>query len=205
MTIVAALSAAAQNSSSSGTPAESKPGQSSVSTYARDKIETVNLSNGNFSLAIPLATIGGRGSAAFTITLAYNSKVWSSQLDREGVVTENGAWGTPVNHYSAMYEKPPEFDEPGLARLGGGWTIRVAPGITARTIGVDHMSTSTCNNRTDGIADCGFRYALTKMWVSLPDGSQVELRDSATEGAPAVTTHVVNGYHYLEDREIQTT
>jgi hypothetical protein len=50
----AAPYASAQSSNAKGTPAESKPGQSTVSTYARDKIETVNLANGNFSLSIPL-------------------------------------------------------------------------------------------------------------------------------------------------------
>ncbi len=80
-----ATSAIAQNSNAMGTPAESKPGQSTASTYARDKIETVNLANGNFSLSIPLATVGGRGSASYTIALSYNSKVWSTQLDREMV------------------------------------------------------------------------------------------------------------------------
>lgn len=60
-------SARAQNSNDRGTPADSKKGQSTQSTYARDKIETVNLANGNFSFSIPLATVGGRGSASFTL------------------------------------------------------------------------------------------------------------------------------------------
>jgi hypothetical protein len=79
----------AQNSNDKGTPAESKPGQSTVSTYARDKVETVNLANGNFSLSIPLAMVGGRGSVAYTIALSYNSKVWSAQLDTQAVATSN--------------------------------------------------------------------------------------------------------------------
>src|ERR1043166_4825081 len=76
--------AKAQNSSDRGTPVDSRKGQSTQSTYARDKIETVNLANGNFSLSIPLATIGGRGSASFTLALSYNSKVWTIQSDRNG-------------------------------------------------------------------------------------------------------------------------
>jgi hypothetical protein len=67
-----------------------------------DKIENVNLANGNFSLAIPLTTIGGRGTASFNVTLAYNSKVWTSQADREPIYTGNGALGTPLTHYSAI-------------------------------------------------------------------------------------------------------
>jgi hypothetical protein len=57
-----------------------------------DKIENVNLANGNFSLAIPLTTIGGRGTASFNVTLAYNRKVWSSQADREPIYTVMEHW-----------------------------------------------------------------------------------------------------------------
>lgn len=204
--MIAALSVAAQSSSSMGTPAESKPGQSTASTYARDKIETVNLANGNFSLSIPLATIGGRGSAAYTVALSYNSKVWSTQLDQEMVATEGPPeyppFGRPISHYSAMYDEiKPEDLEPGVAYLGGGWTIRVTPGIKAKTIGIDSVPTDQCHATTDGIPDCGFVYALTKMWLTLPDGSQVELRDSLTEGAPTPTTVITDGYRQLTDRD----
>src|ERR1043165_9697283 len=79
--VLAPSTASAQSSTSNsgGRPAESKTGTAGVSTYARDKIESVNLVNGNFSMNIPLATVGGRGSAAFTINLAYNSKIWSAE------------------------------------------------------------------------------------------------------------------------------
>src|SRR5260370_38007680 len=65
--LVAVASASAQNSYDIGTPAESKAGQSTASTYAMDKIETVNLANGNRSVHIPLYTIGGPRSARFDI------------------------------------------------------------------------------------------------------------------------------------------
>ena len=191
----------AQNSNDRGTPADSKKGQSTQSTYARDKIETVNLANGNFSMSIPLATIGGRGSASFTIALSYNSKVWTTQSDRNGVATVPGAEGSPRNIYSAMYDKAdPEDYEPYLAKLGGGWSILTAPGIKLRTFGIDPI-TLGCNHTTDDQPDCGFKYALSKVWVTLPDGSQLELRDSNTQGAPALIS-VANGqFHNLVDRD----
>lgn len=202
-----ASSANAQNSSSQGTPAESKTGQSGVSTYARDKIEAVNLANGNLSLSIPLATVGGRGSAGYTVALSYNSKVWTSQHDREFVPTQGPPEypppppiGTIRDLYTGVYEKPEEF-EPGLAKLGGGWTIRVAPGIKALTFGIDPVPTTLCNFDTDGVPDCGFKFVLTKMWLTLPDGSQVELRDTATQGAPAQATYITDGYRQLIDRD----
>jgi RHS repeat-associated protein len=194
--------ASAQNSNDRGTPADSKKGQSTQSTYARDKIEAVNLANGNFSLSIPLATIGGRGSASFTIALSYNSKVWSTQSDNNGVSTAEGSYGSPRNIYSAMYDKlEPEDYEPYLSKLGGGWSILTSPGIKLRTFGID-PTTIGCHHTTNEQPDCGFKYALTKMWVTLPDGSQLELRDVATQGAPSLTTVIAgDGYHYLKDRD----
>jgi RHS repeat-associated protein len=191
----------AQNSNDRGTPADSKIGQSGPSTYARDKIETTNLANGNLSLSIPLATIGGRGSASFTIALSYNSKIWSVQSDGNGMMTNGGAQGVFRNIYSAIYDKlRPEEYEPYMLKLGGGWSIVTAPGVKLLTFGIDPLR-SGCNHTTDDQPDCGFRYALTKMWVTLPDGSQVELRDVATQGAPSLTTHIAGGYHYLKDRD----
>ncbi len=197
--MVTALYTHAQNSSANGIPAESKAGTSAASSYARDKIETVNLANGNFSLSIPLSTVGGRGRASFSIALSYNSKVWSAQHDREAVFTGNGAEGNPIEHHSAMYDKMVDY-EPYLRHLGGGWTILNAPAIKGKVIGIDPLS-SGCNNFTDGVRECGTKYVLTKLWLTLPDGSQVELRDSLTDGAPALTSHIRDGYHDLIDRD----
>src|SRR4051794_29031406 len=79
------IQAFAQSSFDKGTPSESKGGTGSASTYAMDKIETVNLANGNLSINIPLVTIGGRGSAAYTLALSYNSKIWSGEHTTEFV------------------------------------------------------------------------------------------------------------------------
>src|SRR5437870_7765807 len=166
--------AVAQDSAHRGTPADSKTGQAGVSTYARDKIESVNLANRNFSLAIPLATVGGRGSASYTITLAYNSKIWTKRRDGNGITTQGGAQGNYHDVLTSVYDAPDgNAFEPGLAKLGGGWTILLAPGIKARTNGIDPI-TSGCNyfNEDEGRIDCGSRYVLTKMWVRLPDSSE---------------------------------
>ncbi len=83
----------AQSSLDLGTPAESKIGQSSASTYAIDKIETVNLANGNMSMHIPLVTVGGRGLAGHTLSLSYNSKLWSAE--HENVDGDLDPFGQP--------------------------------------------------------------------------------------------------------------
>ena len=78
----------AQNSYAIGTPASSRAGQSTASTYAMDKLETINLANGNMSVHIPLVTIGGRGSAGYTLALSYNSKLWSAEQDTDPGYTD---------------------------------------------------------------------------------------------------------------------
>src|ERR1043166_8039217 len=100
-------SAQSSTSNSGGRPAESKTGTAGVSTYARDKIESVNLVNGNFSMSIPLATAGGRGTAAFTINLAYNSKVWSAEHHVELFPLSWRDQPIPpekIDHYSAIFD-----------------------------------------------------------------------------------------------------
>lgn len=206
--MVTVASINAQNSSNQGTPAESKTGQAGASTYARDKIETVNLANGNLSLSIPLATVGGRGSAGFTIALSYNSKVWTSEHDIEDVTLMDGLQEAPPevvtgssvrNLYTGVYDKPEE-EEPGLAKLGGGWTVRLAPGLKALTFGINPANTSGCSFGSVEPPKCGYRFVLTKMWLMLPDGSQMELRDRTTQGTPAIAP-VSNGYYQLIDRD----
>ena len=38
-----------------------------------------------------------------------------------------------------------------------------------------------------------FKYALTRVWVVLPDGSEVEMRDALTEGAPFLVQNPCGG------------
>ena len=115
--LLASINSSAQNSTDIGTPAESKTGQSAAATYSRDKIETVNVTNGNLSLHIPLFTVGGRGSAAYTIALSYNSKVWSAHHETEDASSVNNY--QPADHWSATYDDI-TMREPNVIALGSG-------------------------------------------------------------------------------------
>src|SRR6266545_2511688 len=168
----------AQNAYDRGTPAEFKAGISSPSTYAPDKIETVNLTNRNLSVNIPLVTIGARGSAGYTLTLSNNSKVWSPQHNAEVIYDPIGNQTTTIHHYSATYDDG-VGRRPNVFMLGGGWAIAKGPAIKRTKVNIDPIG----NNPNK----YGYKYVLTKVWVVLPDGSEVEMRDSATEGAPALT------------------
>ena len=198
--VASTLCAMAQNANDIGTPAESKPGQSTASTYAMDKIETVNLANGNMSLHIPLVTIGGRGSASYTIALSYNSKLWGSQHDVE--FTPDG-WqdqGIPpqkIDHFWATYDDN-VMSAPNVLALGSGWSILISPAIKTRTFGIDPIGGNPCHVRE---SNCGYKYVLTRMWLTLPDGSEIELRDSESEGAPALAPNDGHGLYLLTDRD----
>lgn len=177
----------AQNSYDMGAPAASKAGQSTASTYAMDKIETVNLANQNLSLRIPLVTMGGRGSASYTLTLSYNSKLWSAQHDQEpGYTDAYGVYVPPLSHHSATFDDA-VMTEPNVAALGSGWTILQGPAIKVSTVQIDPISSAQCPNYGYIVPNCGYQYVLTRLWLVLPDGSQVELRDNLTDGAPALT------------------
>src|SRR5262245_38973469 len=78
--------AQAQNPYDAGTPAEAGGGASWFSAYAPDKLENVNLANGNFMVNIPLTTVGGRGAASYTVTLSHHSKLWTSRHDPEVII-----------------------------------------------------------------------------------------------------------------------
>ena len=174
--VVTGRVALGQNAYDRGTPAESKGGQSSMSTYAQDKIETVNLANGNLNMHIPLVTIGGRGSAAYTVALTYNSKVWSANHVTEDL-TPPGGPPFKIEHYATTYDDG-NLTKPNLIPLGSGWSMSKGPAIKVRQVNIDPLN-------CPGLGEGGrFKYALTKVWVVLPDGSEVEMRDDLTDGAP---------------------
>ncbi len=158
--------AAAQNGDRLGTPAENKGGVSWSSSYATDKIETVNMTNGNLTIQLPLVSIGGRGSAGVTVMLSYNSKLWGGAMDRENI----GSQETPeyINHFGTKFN-----DE----NSGAGWKLSAGPKLKRRAVEIDPY--------TAGCSDSGcYKYVLTKLWITLADGSEVEIRDADTNGAP---------------------
>jgi RHS repeat-associated protein len=176
VSLMAARTTLAQNAFDRGTPAEAKGGQSSLSTYAQDKIETVNLANGNLNIHIPLVSMGGRGSASYTLALSHNSKLWSGQHDAESITNPLGQTETH-HHYACTYDDG-TLTKPNLIPLGAGWSILKGPVIRVRKVNIDPI---TCSGIKEGSV---FKYVLTKVWIVLPDGSEVEMRDELTDGAP---------------------
>jgi RHS repeat-associated protein len=163
-----------QNAFDTGTPAESKGGTALLSTFAPDKIETVNLANGNLNVHIPLVTVGGRGSASFTIALSNNAKLWTGEQAFNSL-DQITVGGTTYDDLLMRMEN--------VIAIGSGWFILKAPAIKARHIEIDWLRRSVCSGNANGPAK-----VLTKVWLVLPDGSEIEMRDRATQGEPHATS-----------------
>ncbi len=167
-----------QNAFDTGTPAESKGGTALLSSFAQDKIETVNLANGNLNVHIPLVTIGGRGSASLTLALCNNSKLWTGEqaFDNLGQITVGG---TTYDDLMMRMEN--------VIAIGSGWFILRAPVIKTRKVEIDWVSPPpNCQGYAGRPAK-----VVTKVWLVLPDGSEIELRDRATQGEPW-STHMIS-------------
>ena len=64
----------AQTSNTDGaTPAGLSPG-APAGSYSLTGFENVNLYNGNLNVSLPLLSVGGRGSAGYTVTLSIEQK-----------------------------------------------------------------------------------------------------------------------------------
>jgi hypothetical protein len=157
------------NSFDSGTPAESRSGLLTHSSYAQDKIESVNLANGNLSVNIPIVTIGGRGSATYTVSLSYNSKLWTSQSGKDIQDTYHSG----VTFDDALNSSPNRII------IGCGWFISKGPVIKTKKVHINPV--------TIGQGAGNYFYVLTKAWLVLPDGAEVELRDNLFDGQPGAT------------------
>jgi RHS repeat-associated protein len=75
-------------------PVQPKRGFYPAGSYALSDIESINTTNGNVILRIPLASLpGGRGGARASVGLFYNSKPYET-LSWEDERYEGGAWST---------------------------------------------------------------------------------------------------------------
>jgi RHS repeat-associated protein len=126
-----------------------------ASSYALGNIETINTTNGNLMLNIPLAQLpaGRGGHPGFQLVLRYNSKIWDGQPD----LVEN-----PLNPNQMI-------DVTWLTHSDeGGWGYNL-----------HRYQWSLYNRNSGGVEypspDCR-HFNIWKMKVSFPDGSMREFR-----------------------------
>jgi hypothetical protein len=128
------------------------------SSYALGGFDNINLFNGNLNYKLPLLTVGGRGDAQVSMNLALNSKRWRVKHTLK-IMPD----GNELDRWS------PRFDS---------WTgdVGYGPGhISIKHVGVN---TATCG----GVPK--YYLALTRLYLTTPDGGEVELRDQLSGGEP---------------------
>jgi hypothetical protein len=168
----------ASSTTSAMTPTGMSPG-SPAGSYPLTGFDDVNLFNGNLSFRLPLLSVGGRGSAGYTMTLATSAKKW--QVRTEPGQDTNGGAGPISDRFT------PQWKQWNTLQVGYG------PGVMqGRKTGVKTVVRRTCDtcpvicNRTNPM----YRYTLTRLTFITPDGTEYELRDEATGGRPMAVEQV---------------
>lgn len=154
------------SSTDTKTPAGLTAG-SPAGSFALSGFDNINPYNGNLNFRLPLLSVGGRGSASHTITLALNTKKWHTRYSSNTVNGEiiNETWTPTTAEWKGA--------EPGFG-----------PGVlVGRQHGVNIWPSHLCNARP-----ALYKYTLTRLYFITPDGSEHELRDVATNGQPQATT-----------------
>jgi RHS repeat-associated protein len=162
----------ASSTTSAMTPTGMSPG-SPAGTYALSGFDDVNLFNGNLNFRLPLLTVGGRGTAGYTMTLATSTKKW--QVKTDPGQDSNGPGGPISDRFTPQWKQ---------------WNtmlVDYGPGVMqGRKTGVGTVVRKTCDtcavscNRVAPL----YRYTLTRLTFISPDGTEYELRDEATNGEP---------------------
>ncbi len=144
------------------TPTGFAPG-APAGAYALSGFDNINLFNGNLNFRLPLLQIGGRGAAGHTIMLAINAKRWRvrrSSFFHLGEET-NVSWTPTANQWN-------------------GLEVGYGPGVmVGRQIGVEKWEPNVCNV-SPGI----YKFTLTKLTFTMPDGAEYEFRDQISGGKP---------------------
>jgi hypothetical protein len=159
--------AVAQTTTSSATdmktPAGLTPG-APAGSYALSGFDNVNLYNGNLNFRLPLVSVGGRGAAGYTIMLALNSKRWRVRYSSTTVQGEEvfRTWTPTTSHWNG----PEVGYDAGL--------------LVGRQVGVHQLNHPVTCTPTQRI----YKFTLTRLVFTAPDGTEYELRDQATNGQP---------------------
>lgn len=152
-----------QTSATDGTtPASLAPG-APAGSYSLSDFEHINLYNGNLSASFQLVHVGGRGNAQYSMMLPIE-RHWRAI---------NGSYD-PFHDGNLIYYSAPESN----------WWDGIKPGygpgvVQTRTVG---DQPGNCNPQLYG----GIFYSvvITRITFTSPDGSEHELVDSQTNGAP---------------------
>ena len=157
------LASAQTNSTDRNTASGIATGSSS---YALGGFDNINLFNGNLNFKLPLLVVGGRGGAEVSMNLALIQNAGVSSTLK--IMPD----GSELDRWS------PRFDSwTGDAGYGPG-------NISQKHVGI---TTSLCGGLPK------YSLAITRLYVTTPDGGEHELRDQLSGGQPLPRTSCTTG------------
>ena len=142
---------------------------SPAGSYALSGFDNVNLFNGNLNFRLPLLSVGGRGSAGFTMMLALNTKSW--HVRRVSTIVNN--------EETITYLPSPNTWQPRQVGYGPGVMIARKSGE-----GTFHPAVFPCNNPLQRT----YEKTITRLTFTGSDGTEFEFLDQLTMGRPYTTT-----------------
>jgi RHS repeat-associated protein len=152
------------------TPLALKPGVPAGS-YALSGLDTVNPYNGSLNFRLPLLGLGGRGGAAYTMTLPLEQK-WRINTTQTYLYVYADGGGPPLPDPEVTYHYFPS------ANWWSGIKPGYGPGVMQGRVA--QFDAQVCPDST-----MRARLTLTRLTFTAPDGTEFELRDRQSDGAPA--------------------
>ena len=132
-------------------------------SYQISDIESINYFNGRLNITLPITSTQGRGGNSLPVNVSFNSPGWSTFVDE---VDDQTGHGTTRPGLFAEYEP---IGEVFGSKVLGSFDVRAR-------MKVGYVDYSTCFN------DPFYQHALTRIYVTTPDGTEYELRDTLTDG-----------------------
>jgi len=161
---IAAPAAMAQTSATDGTTSAAVAPGAPAGAYGLSEFEHINLYNGNLNASFKLVHVGGRGSAAYTMTLPIEQH-WKAV---------NGSYD-PLHDGNIVY----------YSGADSHWWEVLKPGYSPGVVQRRTVAGQPGNCNPEQFGGGGFNSeVLTRITFTAPDGSENELVDSQTNGSP---------------------
>jgi hypothetical protein len=136
----------------------------SAGTYPLSGFDNINFATGSLNFTLPLLTIGGRGTAQYTIMMPIE-RHWSVRSQGH----YQSCYGSQICFYWDYYYPD--------SSLGDKLMPGYGPGVMQ--IRQTGLVTTYCTSSTQG-----YGITLTLLTFTMPDGSEIEFRDAAHNGQP---------------------
>lgn len=151
------------------TPAGFQKGTPPLGSFGGSNFDQVNLFNGNVSITMPLASLTGRAGMRGSVVLAYNSKLWHIEKQKDDF--SDGSQFVYVPVYS-------DYD-PEIPVIAPGWTLHAGRLRVRQTATGQAPGCLFADNKTKKPLK-----TLTTITFTSPDGTEYDFVDSLYDGEP---------------------